>query len=645
MCGICGVISADRNEVEPAVRRMMQAMVHRGPDDEGYDELPLGADESGPLLGLGFRRLSILDLSPAGHQPMFNANTGDCLVFNGEIYNFKTLRSRLQLQGSIFRGHSDTEVLLAALSTWGDSAIGMLEGMFAFAWYSPRHRRVLLARDQSGIKPVYWTERDGQFAFASEIKALCELNWLDRRVNPRAAVSYISNLCAPHTSTMFASVRRLAPGHLLTWDISRGISIRRYAGHNYSLPRLATTPAAAADECRRLLTTAVERQLVADVPVGGFLSGGVDSSSVAAIAAKTLASPDRYPVFTIELRDHLQQQRDGFSEDLPYAEAMARHLGVPLTLVPVLDDDMLNIDAMVWQLDEPIADPAAMNVSVICAAARAAGIKVLLSGAGADDVFSGYRRHQSLMFQNIWMWMPRPLLQALRSGSAIIPAQWSSARRLSRLFRDSNFPENERIARAFAWVSGHSAKKLLAPDVAARLGNWSPEDEYLWSLAQLPSGTHRLDRMLYLEQQHFLADHNLIYTDKMSMAHSVEVRVPFLDTPLVQFAEQLPAGLKHRTFQGKSVLRDAVANLLPKNVVRRPKTGFGINLRRLLKTRFLPLLTQLADSRGPVCGGLVDPASLRALVESHNQGASDAAYPLLAVLCLESWMRQFRGVV
>jgi asparagine synthase (glutamine-hydrolysing) len=619
---------------------MMDAMIHRGPDDFGYERLSLG-NAGEPTAAFGFRRLAIIDLTRAGHQPMVDEASGDCLVFNGEIYNFRSLRTDLEAAGHRFLGHSDSEVLLKSLVTWGIEALDRIEGMFAFAWYDARERAITLARDRMGIKPLYWTMHRHKLAFASEIKALHTLPWLDRTIDVRAAVSHVTNLSALNDATMFTSVRRLQAGQLLRWDQSNVLTLRHYSEPRYATPPMIRDRRDAATRCLGVMKEAVARQCVADVTVGGFLSGGMDSSIIAALAAGSVPAERGYPVFTIALDRQLSQVPDGFVEDLPFAELMAKHLGAPLTGVTIEPQSLAEVDRMVWQLDEPIADPAALNVSAICAAAREQGVKVLLSGAGADDVFSGYRRHQAIMYQAVWTWLPNRARRLLASAAGSLRQTSPLVRRMARVLRDSHLTENERIVGAFLWISGVKSIGLLSEEAASALDGWTPEQEFLDSLSALPANTHRLNRMLHLEQRHFLADHNLIYTDKMSMAHGVEVRVPFLDDAVVRLAADIDPSLHHRTWQGKCVVRDAIAGLLPSAIMNRAKTGFGANLRRMMAGNLLDHIRDVSSGTSPVCGGLFSPVAIRDLAAMHERGEIDASYPLYAVLCIESWTRQF----
>lgn len=636
MCGICGVISHNPEELRDHVAAMMRAMVHRGPDDEGYVELAVG--RSAPAwVGLGFRRLSIQDLTTAGHQPMVHPETGDWLVFNGEIYNFRELREELDALGEHFRSGSDTEVLLAALARWGEGSLDRLDGMFAFAWFQSRSRRLLLARDPSGIKPVYWVACGRRFAFGSEIKALNVLPWLDRRLDVRSVVSHMSLLYAPRDATMFSAVKKLPPGHVLAIDDQCEPHVRRYSRLPYQAVPDITDRRHAAHECRDVLDRAVRRQLVADVAVGGFLSGGIDSSAIAFFAAKHL--PRRgYPTFTMRLGD-LSQKSEGFVDDLPHASLVARRFSLPLHVVTASPDLHVQTDRMVWQLDEPIGDPAALNVWYLCEAARDAGITVLLSGTGADDIFTGYRRHAALKIGAAWNRLPAWLRGTVERSSSRLAKGIPLGRRLAKLWRDSGKPPDERLAGMFMWLDWGWVRGLLSPDIAVGLGSWRPEHALQATVAELPPGVDPLRKMLHIEQSHFLADHNLIYTDKMSMAHGVEVRVPFLSPEVTRFAERCAPSILHRGLAGKSVLRDALRDVLPGRILHRPKTGFGVNLRAMV----MPLVHERLLDRGR--GGvmeLLNKTAVEALAAAHESQAVDAAYPLYALVCIDSWIRQFR---
>jgi asparagine synthase (glutamine-hydrolysing) len=638
MCGIGGIISPDPAEIRADVAAMMRAMVHRGPDDEGYEQIEIGA-RGPPWLGLGFRRLSIQDLSTAGHQPMTHPRSGDWIVFNGEVYNFHELRRELEGEGDHFRGGSDTEVLLAALVRWGEGALARLDGMFAFAWFRADTRRLLLARDPSGIKPLYWVACGQRFGFASEIKALSELPWLDRRLDLRSLLAHVSLLYAPGDATMFAAVRKLPAGRVLLVDERCQPEIRRYAPLPYRSPPDITDPYQAASQCRAVLEKAVTRQLVADVRVGGFLSGGIDSSAIACFAAKHVGQGG-YPAFTMRLGD-LSQKADGFVDDLPHASLVARQFGLPLHVVTASPDLRSQTDRMVWQLDEPIGDPAALNVWYLCEAARDAGVTVLLSGAGADDIFTGYRRHTAWKYGAAWGRLPASLRGPIERVTAGLTKGLPVGRRLERLWRDIGKPPADRLLGMFTWLDGERARELLSAPALEAVGAWRPEDALRATVAEVPPTTDPLNKMLHVEQAHFLADHNLVYTDKMSMAHGVEVRVPFLAPEVVGFAERCAPHIMHRGLAGKNVLRDAMRGLLPRRILTRPKTGFGVNLRAMV----MPLVRERLLSE-PSSGimSVLDRNAVEALATAHEHKVIDAAYPLYALVCVDSWIRQFRAV-
>lgn len=631
MCGIAGFLGT----FEPSLLdRMGELIAHRGPDSSGtwYDP----ANQ----VGLAHRRLAIIDLSPTGHQPMWDLQKRACIVFNGEIYNYRELREELEKDGVRFAGHSDTEVLLELYLRDGEAALERLNGIFAFAIWDTRSRTLVCARDPMGVKPFYWTRTPTGFAFASELKALLPVPDLDRTIDPRAVACHLTLLWAPGELTMFRSVRKLLPGRILRIRLDEVPEVRRYSTESFARTVSAISYEEAVEETRRLLRQAVKRQLVSDVPVGGFLSGGVDSSAIASFAVEELGSPSRYPAFSIGFTSKDGITREGFADDLPYAELMAKHLSIPLRAVWVGDELADQIDWMVWHLDEPTPDPAALNAFHICRLARDSGIKVLLSGTGGDDIFSGYRRHRAIVAERYWSWLPRSARRAIASISAQVPQRSATGRRIARAFRNSGSNADSRLAGYFEWLDEPIARSLLAPDVQTALGSWTPGQALEESLHDLPDGISPLNQMLSLEQRHFLADHNLNYNDKMGMACGLEVRVPFLDLDLVRFANSLPANFKQRGARGKAVLGDALRGVLPDATLNRSKTGFAVPLRSWIRGALRPRLEELsAGTRADT--GLFSLKSVRALLDADAAGSVDAAYPLLGALCVESWVRQF----
>ena len=632
MCGIAGYVG----RFEPGqLGRMNRAQGHRGPDGSG--------EWHDAAAGLAHVRLAILDLSPAGAQPMADATGRVIVSFNGEIYNYRELRADLERDGVVFRGGSDTEVLANLLAREGRACLPKLNGIFAFAAWFPAERRLLLARDAAGVKPLYWATTPQGRAFASELKAFRDLPGVDWSLDLAAVSSYLTLLYAPGELTPAKGVSKVPPGTYLEWTAEGEMTSGPFVPPHYSAEIQPFTDREAAEACRHYLGQAVRRQLVSDVPLGGFLSGGVDSSAIAHFACAELGDARRYPCFTVGDVDIPGLTNEGFAEDRPYAELMARRLGIPLQAVALQAAALADLDAMVWALDEPTADVAAFTAQAICRQARASGVKVLLSGAGGDDLFTGYRRHAALRLERSWDWLPRPFRSLLRRSVSGLRPTSPLERRLGKLFRYADAEPDERLAAYFLWIGQETLAPALSPELRASLGADRPVDQLLRSLDGLPDGVSRLNRMLHLDRAHFLADHNLNYTDKMAMASGVEVRVPFLDPDLVAFSERLADARKIRGLAGKHVLRRSLQGILPAEILHRPKTGFGLPLRQLLHGVYGERLRELARAGRLDAIGLFSGEGAIALLEADRRGEVDATYPLLAILCLESWVRQFAG--
>jgi asparagine synthase (glutamine-hydrolysing) len=638
MCGLSGYLSSPSAlPTEFALSSSMVALEHRGPDDSGLFE----DRERG--VGLSHVRLSILDLSPLGHQPMLAEDSRVALVFNGEIYNFLELRADLEAEGHVFRGHSDTEVLLhvylACRNRGGDlaKALRRLNGIFAFALWDADRGALLLARDAMGVKPLYYCADAGRFAFASEIKALRPLIAGLGSLDAAALHRYLSFLWCPDEGTPAGSVKKLGPGEWL-WvrngEIEERVVWYRLPAFRHA--RSAMDESAAVRGTVQCLRAAVHRQLVADVPVGAFLSGGLDSSSVVAFARER--NPE-IRCFTIELAGGAEA---GSVDDLPYARRVAEHLAVPLEVVRVdaalMAEDLAD---MVAQLDEPLADPAPLNVLYISRLARACGVKVLLSGAGGDDLFTGYRRHRAVLAERYWDWLPRPLRQGVARLAGKLDQRWAWGRRLRKAFDGAALEGDARLVNYFAWSRRDDLLPLYTPEFRAAVGDVEAGAPMLDFLDGLPSDRAPLERMLALEQRFFLADHNLTYTDKMSMAAGVEVRVPFLDLELVEFAQRIPIRFKQVGSEGKWVLKKAMEPYLPKDVIYRPKSGFGAPLRRWMRFELRELLGDVLGEASLRRRGLFDPAAVQKLITANDAGQVDASYTLLSLLSIELWCRRF----
>lgn len=653
MCGIVGYQGDFGADLLPA---MTDAVAHRGPDGEGRTVVP---GPNGTATGLGHRRLSVIDLTDAGAQPMLatpdsggRMQSGLTLVFNGEIYNFRELRDELVSDGHLFRSRTDSEVLLHLYERDGLSMMESMNGIFAFAIHDNRptgrpegvaQGSLILARDQLGVKPLYFATIERGFLFASELKALLEEPGLPRDIDPVALHNTLAYLWSPAPRTMLKAVRKLEPGSAMI--VTGGAVVRHWS--YYTMPYDGNTSDETEDALARQLVehlrVAVERQLIADVPVGAFLSGGLDSSAVVAMMRMALPA-EEITAFTISMRE--ASDVDGNPNDLPYARRVADHLGVTLNEIEVEPSAIHRLPELVALLDEPEADPAPINALMIAEHARTMGIPVLLSGVGGDDIFTGYRRHWALRFERRWSWLPhaaRSGIQrfATRAGSSAGAQRNAAIRRFAKMFAHSGDDGDHRLVSYFMWSTESVRRALYTREFAARVADVDTAAPLLQSLTAIPREHDPMQRMLYLEARHFLADHNLNYTDRAGMAVGVEVRVPLLDLDLVRFACRIPTRFKQKGRVGKSIFKRAMEPYLPRDVIYRPKSGFGVPLRRWLRNELRPMMEDTLDERSLRRRGFFEPAAVRRLIELDAEGRVDGSYTIFALMCLELWFRCF----
>lgn len=627
MCGIVGLSGGRLDRLSLGNSRLS----HRGPDDSGeFRDARAG-------VGLGHRRLSIIDLTSSGHQPMTSPDGQVVLVYNGELYNYRELRDDFLGGGRHLRGTSDTEVLLHLYLAKGLEMLPRLNGIFSLAIWDARSGELLLARDALGVKPLYYAEHEGVFAFASEIKAIVELIPELRALDHRSLDRYLTFLWCPGAGTPFRAVRKLEPGWAMT--VVGGRVVNRWQW--YTLPQaqgraIPMTAPHAVSAVEDALRAAVHRQMVSDVPVGAFLSGGLDSSAVVAFGR------ERHPdlrCFTIEATDGTEP---GMADDLPYARRVARHLRVPLEVIRIDAAGMADdFEAMVAQLDEPLADPAPLNVLYISRLARSQGIKVLLSGAGGDDLFTGYRRHRAIRAERFWRWLPRGGRRLMKGATELMDQRGALGRRARKLFNGALLDGDEAIVNYFRWADPALLHSLYTAEFKAAIAGGSANDPMMDFLADLPPQVGPLDRMLALEQRFFLVDHNLTYTDKMSMAAGVEVRVPFLDLELVELASTIPHMLKQRGRVGKWVFKKAMEPYLPRDVIYRPKSGFGAPVRRWMRFDLRGMLADVLSEDSLRRRGLFDVSAVQRLIAANDSGRVDASYTLLSLMCTELWCRRY----
>lgn len=630
MCGIAGYSGSFQSA---ALGKMSDRIAHRGPD--GHGEF----FDVEHKVGLAHRRLSIIDLSATGHQPMLDSAGQIAIVFNGEIYNFRELRAELEKAGHIFRGYSDTEVLLNLYLQDGEAMLQRLNGVFAFAIWDGRCRSVFVARDALGVKPLYYAETNQGVVFSSELKALLVNPEVSREIDSVAVLMHLTYLWCPAPHTILAGVKKLPPGHAMVLSNGRVQRQWKYYELPYDQKILRVSAEEAAESVAQAVRTAVERQMVADVPVGAFLSGGLDSSAVVAFARQS--NPDvRLQCFTIGLEE---AGKDGFADDLPYAMRVAEHLGVDLHTVHVGPEMAQQLEKMIYFLDEPLADPAPLNALFISQLAREHGIKVLLSGAGGDDIFSGYRRHYALQQERFWSWLPGGARHLLAQGASMLPVSNPTLRRVRKAFEYAGLDADERLVSYFYWGQPAQLRKLLSSRYLAEVDAHQVAEPLLSALDNMPSDAAALNRMLFLESKFFLPDHNLNYTDKMSMATGVEVRVPLLDLDLVSLAARLPVEFKQRGREGKWIFKKAMEKYLPHEVIYRPKTGFGAPLRAWLHSekQLRPLLREVLSDEAIKRRGIFDAGGVQTLIAQDSKGEVDATYTIFSMMCIELWCRIF----
>jgi len=631
MCGIIGSVGSPL-PTEAAANRARDAMVHRGPDGAGS----LFED---PVF-LGHRRLSILDLSEAGAQPMTSADGRYVIVYNGELYNSPEIARELAACGIEMRTRCDTEVLLEAIARWGIDQVRRFNGIFAFALWDRDRQELTLCRDHYGIKPLYLCETPQGLAFASESHALRTLvPELDLTVDPRRALQLLTFGWIPEPYTLTPAIRKLPPGHLLTWRSGR-ISQRRY--WDLLDEPCGTHPGSAEElqeELAHLLDAAVKRQLMSDVPVGAFLSGGLDSSS---LIAQMVRHVDGVQTYTIRPKG---EDREVFSDDLRYARAVASHLDVALNELEVSPDITALLPWALGHLDDPIADPAAINTWMICKLARDHGSVVVLSGQGGDELFGGYTRHLALLGTQLPPGLGRPVGALARGLSGLstrsdLGALTRPMRRMRKVVDSLGDPPGRRYARLSAFAADPNAiRPLLSSDWQRSTRDFDPLEDHVraWHRA---APRDPLSRALYVDVQTFMPSLNLLYSDKMASATSVELRVPFLDLDLSRFAWSVPSAHKIRWGTTKRILKQTAERWLPRDAIYRPKRGFGAPVRDWMRGEMADFTRDLLLSRAAIERGAFDPRGVEDALDSHVRGETDHGYLLYAMLTLELWCRE-----
>jgi asparagine synthase (glutamine-hydrolysing) len=628
MCGIAGIVASKGLQADDRARvpLMRDVAAHRGPDDAG-----LFVDQR---VALGHRRLSIVDLA-AGHQPLANETETVWIVFNGEIYNHADVRPELEAAGHHYRTKSDTETIVHAYEQWGDACVHRLRGMFAFAIWDATRRRLLLARDRLGVKPLYWALADDRLLFGSEIKSLLASGLIRAEADESKLPELLSTRYLSGAETLFKGIHRLLPGHTLVFEDGR-VTIHQYwdvpmGRHDDSHERLSDHHLI--ERFRHLLEEAVRVRLMADVPLGMFLSGGLDSSAIAAIMAHMIDRP--LQTFSVAFKQR------AFSE-LDYARQVSRAIGADAHEVVIDDEDFFGaLPRLIWHEDEPIAHTSSVPLYFVSELARE-HVKVVLTGEGSDELLAGYGKY------------PRSLVN-WRAAAAygVIPApvrSWIASTVVPRLpprmqrYASRSFVSLERTPEAmffdnFAAIGLRRQRLLLDRRFSAA----TPRNAYGPSRAyyDAPNGCSTvLDRLLYADLKTYLVE-LLMKQDQMSMAASIESRVPFLDHKLVEFAASLPARFKLRGFTTKWILREAVRSILPPDILSRPKMGFPVPFALWMRGRWSNLARDvLLDPRSRQ-RGIIQPAAVEQLISAHGAGTTEGSDAIWALLNLELWYRTY----
>jgi len=624
MCGIAGMFGPEA-AMTPDRRRgvlaeMCQVIEHRGPDDEGFHI------DGG--LAIGMRRLAIIDLF-TGQQPITNEDGSIWIVFNGEIYNFQEIRADLLRRGHTFATGTDTEVIVHLYEDEGERCVERLRGMFAFAIWDKRERKLFVARDRVGVKPLHYCVTGDTFVFASEIKSILQHPQVNREVNLEAVSDFLTFGYVPDPASSFKGIYKLPAGHTLTFKDGR-LTTRCYWDFEYhqnGTSEPARPESYYTERIRELLAESVRLRLISDVPLGAFLSGGIDSSTVVAMMAREM---DR-PVKTFSI---------GFTEssfdELHYARITAKHFNTEHHEFIVTPDVCNLVEEIIWHHDEPFADVSSIPTYIVSKMARE-HVTVILSGDGGDEVFGGYERYlvdrKREVFERIPGFLRRNLM--LKASRAIPRATYGK-----NFLRNVSLDSDSRYVDSISYFDEDAKRGLLSADVRRWLAGRNSSDSFK-QLLSVPTSSERLDHLLYLDSKTYLPGDILTKVDRMSMAHSIEAREPLLDHKLIEFVQTIPASLKLRGSVGKHILKAAVRGLIPDEIIDRQKQGFGVPIARWFNNELRELLYDtLTDSRTRQ-RGYFNQSAVGEILDEHRRGRRDNSTHLWGLLTLELWHRAF----
>lgn len=626
MCGICGKIYFDRSRAVDGhlLESMAEVLKHRGPDDSGV--------YVAGHVGLGHQRLSIIDLSAAGHQPMANEDSSIWIVYNGEIYNFEELRCELETKGHVFKSHTDTEVIIHLYEEQGTDCVQRLRGMFAFAIWDSRRQQLFLARDRAGKKPLVYAVADGAFLFASEIKSLLQDPAIDRAVNPEALSHYLTYQYVPGPLTIFRGIHKLPPAHTLVLRSGK-VEIQPYWQLSYAAKREAGLDGLV-EQFRDIFAEAVRIRLRSDVPLGAFLSGGIDSSAVVAMMSRLSSQPVKTFSIGFEESDY---------DELGYARSIARQFYTEHTEFVVKPEAIKILPRIIRHYDEPFADPSAIPTFYVAQLTRQ-HVTVALNGDGGDESFAGYERYLADRLAARYVQLPRFVREGIiRRIVDLLPyqdARWSMVRRLKRFISGA---AEDPAQRYLAWLCYFTNEMKAEIFSAAFLEKTAAADSVaiMAEMFRRADAESPLERALFADVMLYLPYDLLVKVDIASMAHGLEARSPFLDHKVMEFAAALPPGLKLHGSQTKFFLKRAFADLLPREIRERRKMGFGVPLHRWLRQELKQPAHDILLDRRSIERGYFKPAAVRQLLDEHTGLRADHSYRIWALLLLELWHRMF----
>lgn len=643
MCGIAGIISQDPERYMPA---MLSSIEHRGRDDEGI-WISEVIDDNGRKVCLGHRRLAIIDTSSAGHQPMLSHDGRYVMTFGGEIYNYRDLREELEDKGRVFKTQTDTEVLLNAFAEWGKECLPRLNGMFHFVIWDNLARTLTLARDHVGIKPLYYAHlptqsgKPGAFIFASEVKAILATGLVPRRLDTEALHQFLTFLWAPDPNTLFNGIKTLPPAHVLTLKDEHTM-INEWWDLSFDNVEEGRSEAWWQEQVLETLDNVVRMEMVADVPLGSFLSGGIDSSAIVAMMKKH-SSGRRVSTYTVGIENE-DLRYDIIPDDVEWARRVNKQLDTDYHEIMLKPSVTELLPKLVYHMDEPAIDMAIPSFLVSQAAREK--LRVMLSGMGGDEVFAGYPRQLAMKiagaFDPVPAMLRRPLMEMLgRTLPGGMPGRLTGPLRNAKKFaRSAALDFENRYLGYGTYFTDEAKQKLYSDRMLEATRGLDAYVQHRRYFARVENAAP-LNRLLYVDLKTFLPCLNLITTDKTSMAANLEVRVPFLNRQMVEFAARMPADLKLRGFKRKYILKRALEKSLPREVIWRKKAGFGAPIRSWLRGPLRPMIDELLSSETIERRGLFRPAQVRKIIDANSSGREDYNLQVFQLLNLELWQRRF----